>query len=168
MACKLPYAQMKSISLTCEDKATGGIRAIHYMMQHDCVPVSEDGTLVVDKTKTRQIAFNLKDGATNFSEVTNAQANGTASTVPTIVSQLNGLNKATRDSLEKLSNPLVKLVLIAETADGTMWAFGRGYGLVLTEVASGTGAGNGDFNGYTITFTGEEQELACVATWKPA
>lgn len=165
MGCNLAYAQMQSVNITCNDKPIGGLKSLRYLMLSD-VEESEAGVFSVSKAKSKALIFNKKDGATNFTEVTTSQANGSQSTVPTVMTQFNGICKATRDVLEKLSNPLVKVAIVAETADGSFWLLGRKYGMVASEVTSGTGATNGDFNGYNVTFTGEENELAVPVTVK--
>jgi len=45
-----------------------------------------------------------------------------------------------------------------------MWALGEVNGLDLTGGGSGSGTAFGDRNGYTLTFTGNEKELAPLFT----
>lgn len=163
MACTLNYKGMQSIHLDCNDIPVGGLKSIRYAYHKDVVETTP-GKPTISASKLKEIRFNKKDGATNFTEVTTSQANGSQSTVPTLTVQLNGLNATTRQALDAISSPLVKLAIVAEDANGTLWVLGRKYGMVLTEVTAGTGASNGDFNGYNLTFTGEENELAAVIT----
>lgn len=156
---------MQSIALYCEDKPVGGLKSLHFAMLSDIKSLAvTNGTVTVSKAKLKELVFNTKDGATNFTEVTTSQGNGSQSTVPTVTVQFNGINATTRDQLDKLSNPLVKLCLVGQTADGKYWLLGRKYGMVATEVTASTGANNADFNGYNVTFTGEEDELAIPCT----
>lgn len=164
MGCTLNYQNMQGIVLSCNDKPTGGLKSLRFMMLADAPKAATAGKWTVSRAKTKQLIFNKKDEATNFNESTTSQANGSSSTIPTVSVQFNGITKATRDALEQLSNPLVRLVLIAETDDGAFWMLGRSFGMILSEVSSGTGASNGDFNGYNATFTGEETDLAVPVT----
>lgn len=154
---------MADILFQCADTPVGGLKELYYTVLDEVsslTPDSSTGEITIAKSKVKTIDFNKKDGATNFTEVTTSQPNGAQSTVPTVTVQLNGFSKATRDTLDKISNPLLRLVLIGQTDDGKYWMLGRKYGMIASQVTSGTGANNADFNGYNVTFTGEEDEMA--------
>lgn len=166
MACTQNYALMKGIALSCDDKPTGGLVSLRLgiLGDHAVTGTAETGFKTDFTKKTINIVFNKKDNATNFIEDTNATAGGSKIVTPTATVQLAGLNKATRDNINKLANPLVKVVLFAETVDGVVWMMGREFGMYLSSVEGGTGVAASDFNGYTLTFTGEEKDKSIPVT----
>jgi hypothetical protein len=52
------------------------------------------------------------------------------------------------------------LMAVVEDANGKYWLLGKSNGLDLTGGNSGSGTAQGDRNGYTLTFSGGEKELA--------
>lgn len=167
MACQIDYSNMNNIRICMDDVPTGGLQELHYGVFSELEPLMKEteGVITgVTEAKLKKIVFNKKDNATKFNEVTTNETNGSQVIVPTVNVQLNGLNKATRDAAESLSRPAVRLVIFAKTVDGVVWCIGRKYGLIASSVTSGTGTGSADFNGYTITFTGEEDDNIMPAT----
>lgn len=163
MACVTNYSKMASVVIKCEDVPTGGLQALKLGILGDHPIVTEDdgATYTTDLSKKLiELTFNKKDEATKFNEVTNTVAGGSKVTVPTVTVQFAGINKATRDAIMKLANPMVKVCIFATTADGKIWALGREFGMMLTSVTMNTGTSASDFNGYRLTFTGEEKEKA--------
>lgn len=162
MACTLNYGAMTNIRICLDDTPAGGLQEIKYGLFNEvsATLAEADGKITGTSTiaKLRSITFNKKDETTNFTEVTTNQTNGSQVIVPTVTAQLNGLNKATRDAADKLSSPNVRLIMFVKTVDGVTWCLGRKYGMICSQVASGTGTNSGDFNGYTLTFTGEEDD----------
>ena len=57
-----------------------------------------------------------------------------------------------------------RLAVIAVDNQGDKWFLGVSYGLDLTGGGSATGTAFGDRSGYTLTFTGNEKELAPKVT----
>lgn len=162
MACSLNYGAMANIRICLDDVPTGGLQEIKYGLFDEVSATLEESAGKVTGTSTnsklRTISFNKKDETTNFTEVTTNQTNGSQVIVPTLTVQLNGLNKDTRDAADKLSSPNVRLIMFVKTVDGIVWCLGRKYGMICSQVTSGTGTNSGDFNGYTLTFTGEEDD----------
>jgi hypothetical protein len=56
------------------------------------------------------------------------------------------------------------LVAIVKDNNDKMWILGFANGLDITGGGSATGTAFGDRNGYTLTFTGNEKELASLFT----
>lgn len=52
------------------------------------------------------------------------------------------------------------LAIIVQDQNGLYWLFGEQNGVLVTEIPSESGVAKGDFNGYTITLSGEEPEQA--------
>jgi hypothetical protein len=75
---------------------------------------------------------------------------------------LNKLQVNTRNEILLLAKN--RLVALVKDNNDKMWALGEVNGLDLTGGGSGSGTAFGDRNGYTLTFTGNEKELAPLFT----
>lgn len=168
MACTIDYSKMDSVKICLDDVPTGGIQEIKYGVFSELSALlveDENGNLTgATAAALKTITFNKKDEATNFNEITTNQTNGSQVIVPTLTVQLNGINKATRDAAEAISKPNVRLIVFAKTVDGVIWCLGRKYGMICSQVSLNTGTGSADFNGYSLTFTGEEDDNIAPAT----
>lgn len=85
-------------------------------------------------------------------------ANGTTFYQPEVQIALNKMQTATRNELMLLIKNLV--VVIIKDANGKLWMVGKDRGLDATGGGAMAGTASGDRNGYTITLTGKEPELA--------
>jgi hypothetical protein len=59
------------------------------------------------------------------------------------------------------------LVALVKDNNDKIWVLGFANGLDITGGGSATGTAFGDRNGYTLTFTGNEKELAPLFTGTP-
>jgi hypothetical protein len=93
----------------------------------------------------------------------NDEANGTTLVTQTITLVLNRREKTKRDNL-MLLNKFKELVIIITDSNDINWLFGETNGVVLKTNEGGSGTAKTDRNGYTLTFVGEEPELANTVT----
>jgi hypothetical protein len=99
--------------------------------------------------------YNFRKNSSSFTEtITAADVEGTTIYTPEITLQFTKLETSKRNEILLLSqNDLVAIVL---DRNGTYWMLGYNNGLILGGDAQ-TGTAMGDFNGYNITLTGEEE-----------
>lgn len=171
MACTIDYSGMNNIRICVGDTPVGGITEVKYGVFSEIKPMLTEtvagevtATAATINAKLKSIAFNKKDETSNINEVATNSTNGSKVIVPTVTIQISGLTKETRDASEKLSKPNLRLVLLVKTADGITWCIGRKYGLYASQVTSATGVGSADFTGYSLTFTGEEDDHMAAIT----
>ena len=111
-----------------------------------------------------QIAFNLKDGFSVFTDVKTVSADGIVSTVPTIAVEIPSMTAEHRDALNALASAGAELVAFVETAAGTYHMVGFDYGLYAATVDGTSGTGRAEKNRFQVTLTGDEDSLALALT----
>ena len=57
-----------------------------------------------------------------------------------------------------------RLSIIVKDQNGLNWVLGMTNGMDLTTNEGGSGTAKADLNGYTLTFTGEEPEMASTVS----
>lgn len=152
------------VSKTC-DKNKGGIRKM-WLTEHANITALALGS-PVDFIATITMAgatqfweFEFNKGSSNFvEEVTGDAAAGTQVNTQTITLFLSRREKAKRDRLEQVSG-FKELAAIVLDNNGIYWLLGEENGVVMQTNNAPTGQAAADANGYTLTFVGEESELA--------
>jgi len=161
MACALT----QGYTLDCKD-SIGGLTTVYFAPWEDLATVTIAAgvvtTLTMDATKVFY-KYDLVKESSNFAEAVNTNvANGTVFYTQTLEVILNKLQVNTRNEILLLAKN--RLAVIAVDNQGDKWFLGVAYGLDLTGGGSATGTAFGDRSGYTLTFTGNEKELAPKVT----
>lgn len=161
----MPCALSQSYTLDCKD-SIGGIQAVYFAPLEDIASVTEAlgvvSAITMDAGK-KFYKYDLVKESSNFAEAVTANVqNGTVFYAQTLEVILNKLQVNTRNEILLLAKN--RLAAIVVDANGGQWFLGKGYGLDLTGGGSASGTAFGDRSGYTLTFTGNEKELAPSVT----
>lgn len=157
MACALT----QGYTLDCKD-SLGGIKAAWFIAHQDVASVTETEGVVTAITKDAGKVFykyQLVRNTSSLTEnVTASVENGTVFYAQELTIILNKMQANTRNEILLLAKN--NLMVVVEDANGNYWLLGKNNGLDLTGGNSGSGTAQGDRNGYTLTFSGGEKELA--------
>lgn len=157
MACALT----QGYSFDCKDNI-GGLRSVWFINWNDVTAVTEASGVVSAITKSAGKVFykyQLVRNTASFTE--NIQGNienGTVLFDQQLVIVLNKMQANMRNEILLLSRN--NMMAVVEDQNGRYWLAGRKNGLDLLTGSSSTGTAQTDRNGYTLTFSGGEQELA--------
>jgi hypothetical protein len=161
MACALT----QGYTLDCKD-SVGGLTAVYFAPWEDLNVVTQASgvvTALTMDTGKKFYKYELVKESSNFAEAVNTNVqNGTVFYTQTLEVILNKLQVNTRNEILLLAKN--RLAVIATDNNGDNWFLGIAYGLDLTGGGSATGTAFGDRSGYTLTFTGNEKELAPKVT----
>ena len=164
MACALT----QSYTLDCKD-SIGGLKAVWFAAIEDIdtwTGASGTYTAVTMDAGKYFWKYDLVKESSNFAEAVNTNVqNGTVFYAQTLEIILNKLQVNTRNEILLLAKN--RLVALVQDNNGKTWVLGEVNGLDLTGGGSATGTAFGDRNGYTLTFTGNEKELAALFTGTP-
>lgn len=157
MACNLT----QGFPIDCKNNV-GGVKAVYIANKENIASITETAGVITALTMDAGTDFYKYDQikeTSNFAEAitTNVQ-NGTVFYAQTIEVVLNKLQTNTRNEILLLSQATT--CVIVEDNNGKYWLLGKVNGLDVTGGGSATGTAFGDRNGYTLTFTGSEPELA--------
>ena len=157
MACALTQGYV----LDCKD-SLGGITEVYFMASQDVASYTVSGGVMTALTKDsgkRFYKYELVKGTSSFVENVNASVeNGTIFYQQELTIILNKLQANTRNEILLLAKNL--LVAVAKDNNGKWWYLGLTKGLDITGGSAQSGAALGDRSGYSLTFTGQESELA--------
>lgn len=164
MACALT----QNYTLDCKD-SIGGIKTLWFAAVEDIASwTGSAGTysaVTMDSGKYFW-KYDLVKESSNFAEAVNTNVqNGTVFYAQTLEIILNKLQVNTRNEILLLAKN--RLVAIVVDNNDEAWILGKDNGLDITGGGSATGTAFGDRNGYTLTFTGNEKELAALFTGTP-
>lgn len=151
----------QSYSLDCKD-SLGGIKSAWFIAYADVTAVTEASGVVSAITKAvgkKFYKYQLVRNTSSVTEnITSSVENGTVFYAQELSIILNKMQANTRNEILLLAQN--NLMAVIEDANGKYWLLGKGNGLDLSGGNSGSGTGQGDRNGYTLTFSGGEKELA--------
>lgn len=157
MACALT----QGFNLDCRD-AIGGLKEIYIIEQANISSITEASgtvTALVNATGKRFYKYSLIRETSNAEEtITGNEQNGTIFYAQKLDLILNKRQVSVRNEIMLLAKN--KLCIVAVDNIGNAWLYGRNNGLMLNAGTSPTGTAWGDRNGYTLTFSGNETELA--------
>lgn len=161
MACALT----QGYTLDCKD-SIGGLKEVYFAAVEDVASWTGSAgaytAVTMEATKTF-FKYDLVKESANFAEAVNTNVqNGTVFYAQTLEIILNKLQVNTRNEILLLAKN--NLVAIVVDNNGVSWILGFANGLDITGGGSGSGTAFGDRNGYTLTFTGNEKELAASFT----
>ena len=164
MACALT----QSYTLDCKD-SIGGLKAVWFAAIEDIDTwTGSAGTYTAVTMDAGKYfwKYDLVKESSNFAEGVNTNVqNGTVFYAQTLEIILNKLQVNTRNEILLLAKN--RLVALVQDNNDTIWVLGFDNGLDITGGGSGSGTAFGDRNGYTLTFTGNEKELAALFTGTP-
>jgi len=157
MACALT----QSYTLDCRD-SVGGIKSL-YIIEHDNVSgITESSgtvTAIAKANAGRFYKYNLERNTGMAEEAfTDNRENGTTFYAQSISFVLNKMQVAWRNEISLIAQN--RLLVVVEDKNGAYWLYGRVNGLMRDGGKAGTGTAAGDRNGYEITLTGEEGNMA--------
>jgi hypothetical protein len=156
----MPCQLTQGFTFDCRNNV-GGIKRVWIASRDDISSISITSG-VVDGITFAQNQFWLYDltrESSNFSETVNTNVqNGTTFYAQSLEIVLNKLQVNTRNEIILLGQN--RLCIVVEDNNGKLWMLGYKNGIDLTGGGSASGTGYGDRNGYTLTFTGSENELA--------
>lgn len=148
-------------SIGCSDNMAG-IKAVYF--------TNDDlGAITYDTTNTELIMtfagtpeffkWELEGAFSNYTEpMTKTIGNGTRFRTQTLALQFPKMDALTRNEINKLDQ--TRFFVVVEDFNGQFFLMGRDNQAYVTVSDSATGAGRGDFNGYSMTITAEEKEPA--------
>lgn len=164
MACALT----QSYTLDCKD-SIGGLKAVWFAAIEDIASwTGSAGTYTAVTMDAGKYfwKYDLVKESSNFAEAVNTNVqNGTVFYAQTLEIILNKLQVNTRNEILLLAKN--RLVALVQDNNDKTWVLGFANGLDITGGGSGSGTAFGDRNGYTLTFTGNEKELAALFTGTP-
>lgn len=156
MSCQLT----QGYSFDCRNNV-GGIKRVFIGSRDDVSSISiTDGLVTAVTMASNQFyTYDLTRESSNFSETVNTNVqNGTTFYAQSLEIVLNKLQVNTRNEIILLGQN--RLCIIVEDNNSRYWMLGYKNGIDLTGGGSASGTAYGDRNGYTLTFTGSENELA--------
>lgn len=161
MACALT----QGFTLDCKD-SIGGIKAVWFIATGDVSAISEASGVVTAITKATGKSFYkyalVKNSSMLAENVNTNVQNGTVFYAQELTIVLNKMQANTRNEILLLAKN--NLMAVVQDANDKYWLAGRVNGLDLTGGGSASGTAQGDRNGYTLTFSGGEKELAPEVT----
>jgi hypothetical protein len=157
----MPCALTQGYVIDCKD-SLGGIVEVYFMALNDVSTYTASGGVITALTKVtgkRFYKYQLVKSTAGFTETMNGSIeNGTIFFQQELNIVLNKLAVNTRNEILLLAKNV--LVAVAKDGNGNYWGLGWTRGLDVTAGVSQSGVAEGDRNGYTMTFTGKEKELA--------
>ena len=157
----MPCALTQGYTLDCKD-SLGGIKAVWLINHANVTAVTEASGIVSAITKAANKVFYkyelVKNTGALTETVTASVENGTVFYAQELSVVLNKLQANTRNEILLLAQ--ATLMAVVQDANDKYWLLGRVSGLDVTGGTAATGTAQGDRNGYTLTFTGGEKQLA--------
>ncbi len=157
MACALT----QGFNLDCRD-AVGGLKEVYIIELDNIASITEASGVVTALTKAtgkRFWKYSLIRETSNAEEtITGSEQNGTIFYAQKLDIIVNKRQVSVRNEILLLAKN--HLAVVAVDNIGNAWLYGRVNGLMLNAGTSPSGTAWGDRNGYTLTFSGNETELA--------
>jgi hypothetical protein len=140
----------------------GGVKELYVIEFENVSAITEVAGVITVITKVATKTFKKYNLIAHTAEADEALAAsremGTLSNKQTIKFPINKMTTAVRNELMLLAQNRLIFVFIDE--NGTGWMYGRDYGLMLDTSANKTGKLLADRNGYELSFSGDEKNLA--------
>lgn len=157
MACALT----QDMNLDCRD-AIGGLKVVYFIETSNISSYTDASGVVTAITKVTGKIFRkyaLIRDTSNFTDVlTTSEQNGTVFAAETLEIIINKMQANTRNEIMLLAR--TNLTAVVGDNSGKYFLLGREFGLVLATGTGASGTAWGDRNGYTLSFAGNERELA--------
>ena len=157
----MPCALTQGYTLDCKD-SLGGIKAVWMIESGNVTAITEASGIVSAITKSAGKVFRkyelVKNTGALTETITASVENGTVFYAQELSIVLNKLQANTRNEILLLAKNT--LMAVVQDANDKYWLVGRYQGLDITAGTAVTGTAQADRNGYTLTFSGGEKELA--------
>lgn len=157
----MPCALTQGYTLDCKD-SLGGIKAVWMIESGNVTAVTEASGIVSAITKSAGKVFRkyelVKATGSLTETITASVENGTVFYAQELSIVLNKLQANTRNEILLLAQNT--LMVVVQDANDKYWLLGRTQGCDVTGGTAATGTAQGDRNGYTLTITGAEKQLA--------
>lgn len=156
MSCLLT----SGIALECIEN-TGGIKNVHIgtFDETNTSFVLTAGEITTFTTTADFFTFKFRPQTASFSEeLAVSQENGTKFSTQTLTMSFHKLDAAKRNTMMLLAKD--SLHVIVESQNGDYWLMGKVNGANVTTTTAAVGQAYGDKNGYDVTLTALEPELA--------
>jgi hypothetical protein len=157
----MPCALTQGYTFDCKDNI-GGLKSVWFIGWNDVASVTVASGLVSAITKSAGKVFYkyqlVRNTASLTENIAGSIENGTVVYNQELVVVINKMNVSMRNEILLLAQN--NLMAVVEDQNGRYWLAGRYNGLDLLTGSSSTGTAQTDRNGYTLTFSGGEKELA--------
>jgi len=157
----MPCALTTGFLLDCRD-SIGGIKAIWVIETANVSGVTSSAGVITAISKANNARFwkyLLTRGVGEAMEEIQAnEENGTLFWNQTVTIAINKLQAATRNEIILLAQNYLSIVV--QDRNDKYWYYGKDTGLILLTGKAGTGKAQADRNGYELSFTGGEEDLA--------
>lgn len=144
------------------DIGSGGLKELYLIELGNVASITESSGTVTAITKVAGKVFRkyqlVQDTASAEEGIVGNAQNGTLFYSQKITIVINKQSVAVRNEILLLAKN--RLVIVAVDNNDTQRLYGWDQGVVLNEGNAGTGTAWGDRNGYTLTFSGNQRELA--------
>lgn len=151
--------------LDCRD-SIGGIKAVWIIETANVSGVTSSAGVITAISKANNARFwkyLLTRGVGEATEEIQAnEENGTLFWNQTVTIAINKLQAATRNEIILLAQNYLSMVV--QDRNDKYWYYGKDTGLILSAGSAKTGKAQADRNGYELTFTGGEEDLALEVT----
>jgi hypothetical protein len=157
MSCALT----QSYGFSC-DVGAGGLKEVYLIELENVSSITDSSGTLTAITKATNKVFRkyqlVQDTASANEELVGNQQNGTLYYSQNVTIVINKQNVNVRNEILLLAKN--RLAIVAIDNNDTARLYGWDQGLRLTTGQAGTGTAWGDRNGYTLTFTGNQNKLA--------
>lgn len=157
----MPCALSQNYLLDCKD-SLGGIKTLWLINHANVTALTEASGIVSAITKAAGKVFYkyelVKNTGALTETITASVENGTVFYAQELSIVLNKLQANTRNEILLLAQST--LMAVVQDANDKYWLLGRVQGVDVTGGTAATGTAQGDRNGYALTFTGSEKQLA--------
>ena len=157
----MPCALTQGYTLDCKD-SLGGIKTLWLINHANVTALTEASGIVSAITKAATKVFYkyelVKNTGALTETITASVENGTVFYAQELSIVLNKLQANTRNEILLLAQST--LMAVVQDANDKYWLLGRVQGVDVTGGTAATGTAQGDRNGYALTFTGSEKQLA--------
>jgi len=161
MACALT----QGYTLDCRD-SLGGITEVYFIEKGNVTSTTQASGVITAVVKASSKVFRkyeLVPGTSSLTENINASVqNGTVFYAQELSIILNKLQANTRNEILLLAQNT--LAAVVGDNNGKYWYLGKVHGINITGGSGATGTAQADRNGYTLTFSSGEKELAPEVT----
>ena len=157
MSCALS----QSYTFDCKDNI-GGLKAVWFIGWNDVSSLTESSGTITAITKASGKVFykyQLVRNTSSFTEnIAGSVENGTVVYNQELAIIINKMQVSMRNEILLLAKN--NMMAVIEDQNGRYWLAGRYNGLDLLSGSASTGTAQADRNGYTLTFSGGEKEMA--------
>jgi hypothetical protein len=157
MSCALT----QGYTFDCKDNI-GGLKAVWFIGWNDVSSLTESSGTITAITKASGKVFykyQLVRNTSSFTEnIAGSVENGTVVYNQELAIIINKMQVSMRNEILLLAKN--NMMAVIEDQNGRYWLAGRYNGLDLLSGSASTGTAQADRNGYTLTFSGGEKEMA--------